>query len=103
MKNQISEGLIETLLKKLETMSSAMEKASVAEFIELYHHPWRLMYLNFIGGIVRGFGLAVGFTVVGAAFLFFLGRLAALNLPIVGEFVAEIARIVQEELANRPL
>ncbi len=103
MKNQISKDLIETLLRKLEKVASAMEKASVVEYIELYHHPWRLMYLNFLGGIVRGFGLAVGFTIVGALFLYLLGRVAALNLPIVGEFIAEIARIVQEELANRQI
>jgi len=35
----ISSGLIETLIKKLDKVSSAMEKASVAEYIELYQNP----------------------------------------------------------------
>lgn len=99
---EISSGLVETLIKKLDKLGSAMEKAYIAEYIELYQRPIRLMYLNFLGGVVRGFGIAVGFTAMGALFLYFLGRLASLNLPIVGEFVAEIARIVQEELARRP-
>lgn len=101
MKN-INQSLLETLIKKLERMSLAMEKANIAEYIELYRNPARLMYLNFLGGILRGFGLAVGFTAVGALFLYFLGRLASLNLPIVGEFIAEITRIVQHELSRRP-
>ncbi len=99
----ISSGLIETLIKKLDKVSSAMEKASVAEYIELYQNPRRLMYLNFFAGLVRGFGLAVGFTAVGALFLYILGKLASLNLPIVGEFIADIAQIVQEKLAGRPI
>lgn len=103
MKHEISEGLLQTLLKKLEGLTQSMEKANVAEFIELYRSPWRLMYLNFLSGLFRGFGLAVGFTAVGALFLYVLGRIAALNLPVVGEFIAEIARIVQEELARRPI
>ena len=38
----------------------------------------------------------------GSHLLYALGTLASLNLPIVGEFIAEIARIVQNELAVRP-
>lgn len=101
--NDFSSGLIETLIKKLDKVASAMEKASVAEYIELYRNPRRFMYLNFLGGLVRGFGLAVGFTAVGALFLYILGKLASLNLPIVGEFIADIAQIVQEKLAGRPI
>lgn len=103
MKKELSAGLLENILLKVEKLSLAMEKANMAEFIELYRNPWRLLYLNLLSGIVRGFGLAVGFTIVGALFLYLLGRIAALNLPVVGEFIAEIARIVQEELARRPL
>ncbi|HKM16726.1 MAG: hypothetical protein GX228_06150 [Firmicutes bacterium] len=98
---EVKPGLIESVINKLEKLAQAMEKASVAEYVELYRHPRRLLYLNFISGIARGFGLAVGFTAVGALFLYLMGRLAALNLPIVGEFIAEITRIVQEELSRR--
>ncbi len=99
----VNSGLIETLIKKLDKLGAAMEKASIAQYIQLYQNPRRLMYLNFLGGIVRGFGLAVGFTAVGAIFLYALGKLAALNLPIVGEFIADITQIVQEKLAGRPI
>ena len=100
MKKEISSGLIQTLIRRLERLTESMEKASMAEFVELYRSPWRLMYLNFLSGVMRGFGLAVGFTAIGALFLYVLGRLASLNIPVVGEFIAEIARIVQEELAR---
>lgn len=102
MKNRLSSGLLQTLLNKLEELVQALEKASLAEYIQLYRQPKRLLYLNFLAGLVRGFGLAIGFTVVGAFFLYGLGKIASLNLPIVGGFIAEITRIVQNELARRP-
>jgi len=103
LKKEISAGLIETLLTKLEHLAISLDKASVAEYIELYQRPRRLLYLSFLSGVTRGFGIAIGFSVVGAFFLYGLGRIASLNLPVVGEFIAEITRIVQNELARRPL
>lgn len=102
MANRISSGLVQSLLLKIEELNESLEKASIAEYVELYRRPKRLLYLNFLAGIVRGFGIAIGFTVVGALFLYGLGKIAALNLPVVGEFIAEMTRIVQNELARRP-
>lgn len=102
MAGKVGSGLLQVLLTKLEELSLSLEKASLAEYVQLWRNPKRLLYLNFLAGIARGFGLAIGFTVVGAFFLYSLGKIASLNLPIVGEFVAEITRIVQHELARRP-
>lgn len=89
------------LVKKLEEATDAFGKTGIAEYIELYRHPRRMLWMNFLAGLTRGFGMAVGFTVIGAVFLLLLARLAALNLPIIGEFVANVARIVQNELRLR--
>ena len=89
---------VEALLCKLEETVQGLDKAGIAEWVELFRQPHRLLYLNFLAGVVRGFGIAVGFTVVGAIFILFLGYIARLNLPIIGEFIADIARIVQFEM-----
>lgn len=89
---------VNTLIEKLEQTIEGMDKAGIAEWVELFRKPYRLLYLNFLAGVARGFGIAVGFTVIGAVFLIILGHLARLNLPIIGEFIADIARIVQLEL-----
>lgn len=96
----VPQAMATRLIRRLDELILAMEKASLAEFIELYRRPARLLSLNFVAGVVRGFGIAVGFTAVGAVFLYLLGRVAALNLPYIGNFVAEIVRIVQTELAG---
>lgn len=77
-----------------------MERHSLAELIELFRNPRRMLLLSFASGVARGFGIAVGFTIIGALFLYTLGRVAALNLPVIGEFIAEITRIVQGELSG---
>jgi hypothetical protein len=99
---EVNDKLLATLIKKLSELTESMEKANVAEYIELFRRPRRLLYLNFLAGIVRGFGIAVGFTAVGAIFLYLLGRVAALNLPVIGHFIADVARIVELELRHLP-
>ncbi|NMB12446.1 MAG: hypothetical protein GX977_09185 [Firmicutes bacterium] len=99
---EVNDKLLATLIKRLGQLNEGLEKANIAEYIELFRHPRRLLYLNFMAGIFRGFGIAVGFTAVGAIFLYFLGKVAALNLPVIGHFVAEIARIVELELRHFP-
>jgi hypothetical protein len=92
------QGLMDSLKGKLEQAMYALNKAGIAEMVELYRRPGKMLWFNFIGGLARGFGMAVGFTVIGGVFLLLLARIASLNLPIIGEFVADVARIVQNEL-----
>lgn len=91
---------MDRLIAKLEETVQGLDKAGIAEWVELFRRPSRMLYLNFLAGVVRGFGVAVGFTLVSAVFLIFLGYIARLNLPIIGEFIADIARIVRFELGR---
>jgi hypothetical protein len=71
-------------------------------FVDLWLKPRRLLWLSFIAGLARGFGIAIGLTLVAAAFLSVLGHLAALNLPIIGRYIAEIVRLVNDHLRSLP-
>ncbi|MDK2820700.1 MAG: hypothetical protein PWP31_665 [Clostridia bacterium] len=86
------------LAEKVQELITAIEKANVAEWVELYRRPGRLIYLNFIAGLARGLGIAIGFTILGAIVLYIIQKLALLNLPIIGKFIAEIVRMVQQEI-----
>lgn len=81
---------------KIENLSIYMEKMKLAEYIDLLHSPMRLLYINFISGVARGFGMAVGFTVLGAFVIYLLQKMVLLNLPWIGDFIAEIVRYAQE-------
>lgn len=75
-----------------------LERANLAEFMQLVQNPVRLIFLNFLSGLARGFGIAIGLTIIASLFLLFLTRVASLNLPIIGKFVAELVRIVNQQL-----
>ncbi|MCL6639200.1 MAG: DUF5665 domain-containing protein, partial [Firmicutes bacterium] len=68
------------------------------EYVRLLDNPRRLLYVNFLAGLARGVGIAVGFTILGAVVLYILRMLVVLNLPLVGGFIAEIVRMVQLKL-----
>lgn len=42
--------------------------------------------------------MAIGFTVLGAALVILLQRLAQRNLPVIGDLLAQIVEIVQSRL-----
>lgn len=83
---------LEGLIKKL---SMDMEKMKLAEYVELLNNPKRLLWINFISGLARGLGTAVGFSILFAIILYFMQKLVVLNLPLISDFIADIVRMVQ--------
>lgn len=86
------------LVEKIEELSISIEKMKLAEYVELLNKPKRLLFINFIAGLARGFGVAVGFAFLGAIVIFTLRRLVYLNLPLIGDFIALVVRLVQSRL-----
>ncbi|MGE5604882.1 MAG: DUF5665 domain-containing protein [Bacteroidota bacterium] len=75
-----------------------MERANLAQFMDLVQNPVRLIFLNFLSGLARGFGIAIGLTIIASLFLVLLTRLASLNLPVIGKYIADLVRIVNQQL-----
>lgn len=88
----------QALFRKLIEVEHKLERANLSEFMQLIQNPVRLILLNFLSGLARGFGIAIGLTIIAGLFLLFLTRLANLNLPIIGKFIAELVRIVNQQL-----
>ncbi len=86
---------LKVLEERIAVLAINIEKMKLAEYVKLLDNPWRLMYVNFIAGLARGVGIAVGFTILGAVLLYFLRKLVVLNLPWIGGIIAEIVRMVQ--------
>lgn len=91
------ENSYETKLhSSIDKLSIYMEKMKLAEYVELLNDTRRLMWINFISGIARGLGMAIGFSILFAFIVIILKQLVTLNLPVIGNFIAEIVRLVQE-------
>lgn len=82
----------------VHTVSEQMERTRIADYALLLNRPWRLLWLNLISGVSRGVGIALGFTFFAATIIYVLQVLGALNLPIIGDYIADIVRIVQRQL-----
>ncbi len=86
---------------RLQKIAENMEKTQIADYVQLLNRPRRLIAVNLVAGIARGVGIAIGFTVFTATIVYALQRLGALNLPIIGDYIAEIVKIVQAQLEGR--
>ena len=88
MKNELIHG-------QLEKLDHHLESLRIAEYMDLLERPVKLILINFIAGVARGLGIAIGATVIFAVLLNFLHQLILLNVPGIGGFIAEIVHIVE--------
>jgi len=86
------------LLEKLSEVSQGMERFNLAEYLTLLNSPRRFLTINFLAGLARGLGFTLGATILGALILYLLQRMVVLNLPVIGDFIAELVKIVQQHL-----
>jgi hypothetical protein len=92
---------MDLLDRRLQKVSEDMERTQMAEYVELLNRPFSLIWRNLLAGTARGVGIAIGFTFFAATILYVLQLLGALNLPIVGDYIADIVRIVQHQLEGK--
>lgn len=84
--------------RRLKRLERALIRMRLEEILPTLSNPKRMVWSNFLGGMARGLGIAVGFTVLGALLLLLLKDLAANNVPVIGDFIAQIIRIVETKL-----
>ena len=92
------ENYFKIIEKKVDEISLNMEKFKLIDYVNYLKNPRKLLYANFISGVARGFGIAVGFSLLGALGLYLLQKIVMLNLPLIGEFITDIVDIVQKNL-----
>lgn len=89
---------MDLLDRRLMKVAEDMERSQMAEYVDLLNRPFSLIWRNLLAGTARGIGIAIGFTFFAATIVYVLQMLGALNLPIIGDYIADIVRIVQHQL-----
>ena len=92
MEKQVKSDLI---TKQLQRLVHHLESMRIAEYMELLERPGKLVLINFIAGLARGLGIAIGATVIFAIVLNLLHQIILLNIPGIGNFVADIVHAVE--------
>jgi len=86
------------LIRQIDRWIAAMERLRLSDYVRYVDDRKRLFWTNFWGGVARGLGMAVGFTILGALLVLLLQELARRNLPLIGDALAEIVRVVQRQM-----
>ena len=83
------------MANKMEEQLLRMEQLRLSEFVA-YEKNWKKrLLMQFVGGIARGLGTAVGFTLLGALVVWLLQGLVQRNLPIIGDFLTQLLNLVE--------
>ena len=91
-------GYLSIINKKIDQIALNMEKFKLVDYVYYLENPRKMLYANFIGGLARGFGAAIGFTLLGAVAVYILQAVVRMNIPLIGEFISEIINIVQDNM-----
>ena len=86
------------MANKLDEHIMQLERLRLPEYIRYLEDRKRFYRMQLVGGIIRGLGTAIGFTILGAVLVWLLQDLAQRNLPVIGDFLAEIVNLVQRRL-----
>ncbi|MBQ3111641.1 MAG: hypothetical protein IJC70_02080 [Firmicutes bacterium] len=83
-------------LDALKRLADYLERMNYADYVMLTQKPRKLLVSGFLYGVARGLGYAVGFTIIGALLIWLINQLNVLNLPVIGDFIAELLVYIQD-------
>lgn len=89
----MKEDKLDKIEKKLDSIAQIIDKSRIRDYVDLVNSPVRLIYINFVAGLARGLGTAVGLTAL-AALLFYMLK-SWVNLPLIGQFIAKLLDIIE--------
>lgn len=88
----------EELNRKLDNLNYAMTKSKFLDLVELLGNRKELFFRNIWSGIVKGIGIGIGVTIITAIILVILQKVVTWNIPVIGEYIADIVDIVQKNV-----
>ena len=89
-------GLIRRYLERLILI---IERSRIREYMMLTDSKRRLFLINFVAGLGKGFGQAIGFTILAGIVLYLLSTWV--DLTVIGEYIAKLMNIVDKYREGR--
>ena len=94
--NKIKNKKIEVLNTSINNLIETFQKSNIEEWTYILGSKKEIIKRNLIAGIFRGVGIGIGVTIITALLVIILQRIVALNIPVIGEYIADIVEIVQK-------
>lgn len=86
------------LSKGIDKLNRILEEKNMQELIAILGSKREIAKRNFYAGISRGVGIGIGVTIITAILIIVLQRIVTLNIPIIGEYIAQIVEIVEKNI-----
>ena len=86
---------INILNRSIEKLNRMLEEGNFVELTYLLGNKKELIIRNLMAGIFRGIGIGIGVTVITAILVMLLQKIVTLNIPVIGEYIADIVEIVE--------
>lgn len=83
----------------LERLTLTIERSRIREYMMLTDSKRRLFLINFVAGLGKGFGQAIGLTVLAGVLFYLLS--SWVDLPVIGRHIAKLMDIVDQYRKGR--
>ena len=84
------------LNNSIEKLSNMLEEMNIHELIYILGSKKEIIFRNLCAGIFRGVGIGIGVTIISAMLVIILQKIVTLNIPVIGEYIADIVDIVEK-------
>lgn len=85
-------------VERLEQLLHNLERMQLEDYLNYVGDRRKLIWNNFLIGLARGLGTTLGVALLGTLVVALLQRLVAVNIPVIGDFLADMVRVVQARL-----
>ena len=82
----------------IEKLIGTLERMQLDKYVEHVSNRKRLIWMNILSGMLRGFGFSIGFTVLGAGLAVLLKHLIENNMPQISGFIAEVIHAIEARM-----
>ncbi len=84
------------LNQSVEELTKILQEGNLVELSYILGNRKEIIKRNLIAGIFRGVGIGIGVTIITALLVMLLQKIVTLNIPVIGEYVADIVEIVEK-------
>ena len=88
-------NIYDVLNKNIEKLNNTLSKNNFIDLVELLGSKKEIIKRNLLSGISKGIGAGIGFYLLTALLVFILQKIVKLNIPIIGQYIADLMEIAE--------
>lgn len=81
-------------IRALKSLAKSYERT--IDYLYMRNRFWRNLLFDLVNGMARGLGLAIGITILAFILFYILKSLEVLDLPYIGDFIAQLLEYIED-------